>query len=150
MLPRGNPLYILRVSTVVCVSIDVGEGGLETFKSDKWRLLSMGLREMFISGDAMFCNWGGGTTGARGATEPIDGILESVCAVLMGIDAVFIVEAVRGEMSILIFSWLEEGEMEEGREEEMGGWGIFSMTGALDEITEGEAEDAIGITRGDT
>ena len=133
---------------MVFVSIDVGEGGLETFKSDKWRLLSTGLGEVAIWME-VFCSWGGGTTGA-GPTEPIDGILESVCAVLTGIDVVFTVEAVRGEMSILMFSWLEEGEMEEGREEEMGGWGIFSITGALDEITEGEAEDAIGTIRGDT
>lgn len=134
---------------MVFVSIDVGEGGLETFKSDKWRLLSVGLGEVAIWME-VFCSWGGGTTGAGGATEPTDGKLESVCAVLTGIDAVFTVEAVRGEMSILIFSWLEEGEMEEGREEEMDCWGIFSMTGALGEITEGDAEDAIGTMRGDT
>lgn len=141
---------------MVFVSIDVGEEGLETFKSDRWRLLSRGLGEVAIWVE-VFCNWGGGTTGG-GATEPTDGKLESVCAVLTGIDTLFIVDAVRGEISMVTFSWVEEGEIVEGTEEgttegtEEGTTedGRFSTTGALGEMTEGDAEDEIGTIRGDT
>lgn len=80
-----------------------------------------------------------------GATEAMVDILESVCAVLTGMDAVFIVDAVNGEMSMEMFPWEEEGVIVEGMDA-----GRFSMTGALDEITEGDATDEMGTTRGET